>query len=347
MGPSARKVLNLAAAGVTWAALVASGVSMVTGPAAAPPTFDVTTYGASPADAGNDTAGFAKAISAASAVGTPTAPAVVSVPPGVYRLFRLGFKSNVDVKVSSGATVEEYGTSPGPLITWDGVQNVTLEGVGGRFTMNLDPKATGASTAVMGISVLGVTNFTIAHISVIQNQSNLSGGAPDNGHAAFVYRAKSLSTEPTNGLMQDVVEVGGPKGYGPTQITGGRNLTFDSISSDGGTALRIETDGGGVLGVQWVAAHNISCTNGNKAFSLIPHGHPSSNVAVNGVSSNNCEYSFKTASGATNVTITNVVSVAGKTAQLQASGTTSWTIGPTRGCYSNGGGAVLSNVSCN
>src|SRR5690242_7329628 len=81
-----------------------------TTPTTTPPPAGVSPidYGANPADAGDDTAGFQKAIDAAS-----TGDGVVSVPTGTWRVYGLDMKSNVTMQIEAGAVLTEYGASAG------------------------------------------------------------------------------------------------------------------------------------------------------------------------------------------------------------------------------------------
>jgi hypothetical protein len=138
----------------------------------------------------------------------PTGPAgkpqaVVYVPPGTYRLFRLTFRSNIRLEVDAGAVLEQFGginagqnnANAAYLIIWDGtgpgapLQNVSIIGVGNHsggvkdlanpvepgwdinnsFTMDLDPKSTTANQKVGGMQLLNVDGFLIENLFSIQN----------------------------------------------------------------------------------------------------------------------------------------------------------------------------------
>ncbi len=159
---------------------------------------------------GDDTAAFSAAMDAALAnshrvSGGPSGQpqAVVYVPPGTYRLYRLTFKSDVRLEVDAGAVLEQAGgvdagrnKSDAPfLIIWDGtsatvpLRNVSVVGVGthaggvkdlaspvepgwdidNSFTMNLDPKTTNANQKLGAIQLLYVDGFLIQNLFSIQN----------------------------------------------------------------------------------------------------------------------------------------------------------------------------------
>ncbi len=169
---------------------------------------DVRANGARGDGTGDDTGAFLKAqdTALASAVRFPGGPggrpqAVVYVPPGNYRLLRLGFRSDVRMEVDAGATLAQAGgrhidvnNSVPALIVWDGplgkaLENVTLTGVnmssGGRkdlakpvfagwsvepdFTFDLDPATTDANEAVAGLQAINVEGFSIENVYSIQN----------------------------------------------------------------------------------------------------------------------------------------------------------------------------------
>lgn len=312
-------------------------------PSSAATTYSVTHYGAKAVATNNDSTAFTKAIAAASA-----AHGTVTVPAGVWRIYGVKLKSNVTMNFDPGAVVEEYGKTAGPLMTLDGgISNVTLQGVGGRFTLNLDPKATGASSSVMGISVKNVKNFKISNIHIVQNQSNTGGLAPDNVHAAIVYRRMKVGQGPSYGAMANIDTVTAPRGYGPTQITGGDHLTFTNISSDGGEAVRLETDGGGAPGLDTVTVDTASCVNGNAAVAVVPHGATDIHIRFSNITSVSCDYGFKTRGG-TDVALDNAVVTAGSNAQVPTGALNgqAWVWAKSQGCYENDGHATLTNITC-
>jgi hypothetical protein len=159
---------------------------------------------------GDDTAAFAAAMDSALAgshrfaAGPSGQPqAVVYVPPGTYRLYRLTFKSDVRLEVDAGAVLEQAGgieaarnKSDAPfLIIWDGtsatapLRNVSVVGVGthtggvkdlaspvepgwnidNSFTLNLDPKTTNANQKIGAIQLLYVDGFLVQNVFSIQN----------------------------------------------------------------------------------------------------------------------------------------------------------------------------------
>jgi len=171
---------------------------------------DVRAHGARGDGTGDDTGAFLESQDAAlaSAVRFPGGPggrpqAVVYVPPGSYRLLRLGFRSDVRMEVDAGATLAQAGgrridvnNNVPALIVWDGppgkaLENVTLTGVnmssGGRkdlakpvfagwsvepnFTFDLDPATTDANEAVAGLQAINVDGFSIENVYSIQNDS--------------------------------------------------------------------------------------------------------------------------------------------------------------------------------
>jgi hypothetical protein len=190
------------------------------------------------------------------------------------------------------------------------------------------------------VQVLGATDTVFSNIDIRMNADNLGGGSPSNAHAAFVYRALTADAVPTRVTLRNVHATGAPYGYGPTQITGGNDLTFVNVSSDGGEALRLETDGNGILGVHGVTADRITCTNGNAAFTMVAHGAPSDTVHVTNVSATNCYEGSKVRSGPVDdITITGEVVVKGDTAQLPngSDDLGGWHLGPSAGCHINEG----------
>jgi Pectate lyase superfamily protein len=192
--------------GLAQGELVATGTTVTPDPRAT----SVRTTGALGDGVHDDTAAFESAMDSALAgthrfaqgpSGQPQA--VVSVPPGTYRLFRLTFRSNIRLEVDAGAVLEQAGginaaqndANAAYLIIWDGtsatapLQNVSIVGVGSHtggvkdladpvqpgwniansFTMDLDPRTTNASQKVGGMQLLNIDSFLIQNVFSIEN----------------------------------------------------------------------------------------------------------------------------------------------------------------------------------
>lgn len=256
--------------------------------------------------------------------------AVVYVPPGIHRILRLTFPDNVRLEVDAGAVLEQAGGRNAPggksryLIVWDGkdaatpLRNVSLVGVGennggpktqaepvasgwniaNAFTMDLDPATTDSNEKVAGIEMLNVDGFLVQNLFSIQNASAPTTGWPTSAKAVMVLRPRDDSplqapfAQPHNGTVLHHYNIGSPRGYGPNQIGAGDGLRISGVFSQGGTALRLETDatkkkafGGEIRGLR---ADTIEAVDCNRAVSFAPHAQDNYDVAVRGVVARGC-----------------------------------------------------------
>ena len=317
---------------------------------AAPPTFAVTEYGATADDAGNDTAAFQAALDAAAGQGTAANPAIVTAPAGTWRVMGLRLRSNVTLRLAAGAVVRQSGNAPGPMILANEIENARLQGTDGRFVLDLDAAATGGSPNVIGVLVEHATDTAISNIDIRMNADRLDGTAPDNQHAAIIVKAVVTGMLPTRVTLRNVHATGAPYGYGPDQVSAGRDLAFVNVTSDGGSAVRLETDGGVSRGVHGVTVDRPGCTNGNAAFTMVPHGAPSDGVHVTNVSAVNCYEGSKIRSGPlSDITIDGEAVVKGDSAQLPKGHAylQAWVIGASVGCHINEANtATITGATC-
>ena len=223
-------------------------------------------------------------------------------------------------------------SSPAPsLILWNGapgkpLRNVTLTGVGTAtggaksvadpvapgwsittsFTLNLDPQATNANNLVAGIMALNVDGFQITNVFSIQNDFqptvNPTTNAewwPSSRKAALELRARSDSPadksqfyDPHNGTITNWYNVHSPRGYGPDQINSAHNISLSHIFTQGGSALRIETDNSNQIKfgseVRSVFADDVTALNCNRAVAFAPHFQTNVDVHVTHVQASSC-----------------------------------------------------------
>ncbi|MGZ4430461.1 MAG: glycosyl hydrolase family 28-related protein [Gaiellales bacterium] len=331
--------------------------------------FDVTRYGAGGADSAIDTAAFNAAVTAASTVGTPGNPGVVYVPQGTYYVANVMLKSNVTVQVEAGTVLRVASNASGnqPIFylgsTANGrasfIDNVQIVGVNGRFTMDLSNTPT---TRNHGISVLNVRHFTIANIDAIQNDSNPTGGAPSSYVAVIDFHSTPASVlggtlyHPIDGTIENIHVTHAPYSYGATQVTAGEDLRFYDISSSGGIALRMETDGNSDV-LMNVTADNISCDHGHAAVSFSPHDQNNYNIHVTNIHAVSCAEGVRlggatgTGSGGTfvNSSVVGGTVVGGLGAQIP-SPTADWMVGAAQFCVSDSSGSAydvaISGLTC-
>lgn len=259
------------------------------------------------------------------------------------------------------------------------VQNVTLIGVGSAgsagktaiaaaggaalapfdiasdFTMNLDARATDSANYNTGVNMMNVQYFLIENVLSIQNGENQITGTtvawPTSARAVIRMHARPNSPvgtgsylQPKRGVVRDQVNVNSPRGYGPNQVNGANDVTFENIYSNGGTALRLETDGStngqglpkfGAT-VDHLIGRNIVGVNCNRAVSLSPHGQRNGTVDISGVWAYSCNQGVIASLDADmlpgyfgtfdNATVTDVHVVAGAQSQLDSTATL-WVVG--------------------
>jgi hypothetical protein len=355
-------------------------LAAVTGGLAAPAqsaTYNVKNYGAKADGRTNDQAAFTKAIAAAAKAGG----GVVYVPKGTYALRSVYLQSHVDVqieggtvfRVASGAINNEsvfylarQGVYSQQAAAASFVEDVSVEGVNGSFTVDLRAAPTTRNHA---FTVINVKGFAIANMNAMQNNTNRSGRAPTSYSAVLTFQSDRASKltgtlyHPVNGTISNIHVSQAPYGFGATQVTSGSGLTFKNVTSDGGVALRFETDAQYPSRVSAVNASTIGCTNGRAALVLSPHSQKNGDVHVTGITANSCEQGVRIAgdlrssSGGsfTGATVSGVTVRGGSTAQVRDPSATDpslggWMVGHSAKCVNVDSRAhytvKVTNVAC-
>ena len=239
-------------------------------------TFNVRNFGATGNGTSNDTAAFEKAMAEAARVG-----GVVYVPaPGNYRIANVHPPSNTRLQVQAGASLKKYGSDNGPLFDVEGpnettfVNNVHIEGVGGTFTIDLYDA--GSDTA--GIRYRNVRNFSLRNMICIQNNDNPTQEDPSSRKPCISFLPQpagpvnGVYNHAIDGVLENVHSRRSPYSWGLTQITGGENLRFFNISSEGGVPLRLENYSNNWTPMSNIVADGVRCKNGHDAVHMNPHG---------------------------------------------------------------------------
>jgi hypothetical protein len=332
--------------------------------------FNVNSYGAKGDGSSNDSAAFARAIAAASAAGSSGQPGVVYVPRATYALANVSLRSNVTVNVEAGTTMRiAAGATGNSAIFYLGnyasgeaswIDNVTVTGVNGTYTMDV---ARSDAPRGHGFTIKNVRHFEVSNVQGILSNSATSG-LPPSSQAAFVTFHSTPASKlggtlyhPVDGLIKNVSVTNAPYGYGTTQVTAGEALDFENISSTGGIALRMETDGNSDV-LDGVEAHGITCRNGHSAVSFSPHDQDNNDVHVYDVTAVSCSEGVRVAGnpaagdGGTfaNSTVTGATIVHGLFAQNPAGSLGAWRIGPSDDCVNISSTAAykvtMTGVSC-
>jgi Pectate lyase superfamily protein len=329
-------------------------------------TFNVKNYGALGNGSADDSAAFNSAIQAAASA-SPAGDVYVPAP-GTYKIGDVHPKSGVDIKIEHGAVIQKASSGAwndifhlaGPNDTTF-LENVSIQGVNGNFVLDM---SNSPSTGTNGIFLRNVRHFAIKNMDCIQNNSNQLMLSPTSLAPCLMFRGtpagpvNGVYNHPTDGDLVNLHSRYSPFGYGLTQVTSGDNLRFSNISSDGGVALRVETDGNNIYTVDNLSADNVTCTNGHAPVHLVPHYQNNGKLTITNVHSNSCEEGLSilgtTGSFSSASTISGVSVVGGPNAQLRDSDPTndpgSWVVGPSKWCQLWSGGISysvgVSNISC-
>lgn len=290
--------------------------------------INVIDFGATTNDTTNDTVAFERAMAeAAKANGVAYVPA-----PGTYRISSVAPPSNTHLQVQSGAILKKYGTNSGPLFSVQGpndttfAENIHIEGVGGNFMMNLNDA--GQQTA--GISYRNVRHFSLKNMVCRQNWDNHTQEAPSSRRTCLTLLpttqtpTNGVYNHPTDGTFENIHSKESPYGWGLTQLTGGENLRFSNISSEGGVPLRLESFRSNWTPINNIVADGVTCKNGHTAVLVNPHEGTHGTFTVRNVVSNSCQsalslHNESTLEGffASDSTISGVKVVPGNQAQVR------------------------------
>jgi hypothetical protein len=368
-----------------------------------PPTsgaVSVRSFGAVAGDSGDDTRAFQNAIAAASAnrfrAGGPdgSPQGVVSVPAGTYRICAVQVKSNVRVEVDAGAVLllgASGCANPSVFLLAGGVRNFSVVGVGsstaakplavdGRdlshsFTINLNPAVTGATVQQKAISVRWVSDALLENVVTVQNDSRTADGKETSltsKSPAMTFYGEPGSTAAAPRLPQrvrvdNVYNVRSPVSYGAVQMSACVDCDLLHVFSEGGVALRLETDAEEAYYIRTgkhyystvsnVRADDIHGYNGRQAMTFSPHSQVNGTVTATHVLSNSTYSAVRLANVKTSglplgsfsndSSVTGVAVRPGLLAQIQFTG--GWTTGSSWRAVDNSATSFtvrFANVDC-
>jgi len=266
------------------------------------------------------------------------------------------------MKLAAGATgnsaIFYLGSYTSGEASW--IDNVTVTGVNGTYTMDV---ARSTAPRGHGFTVKNVRHFEVSNVQGVLSNSATSGLPPSSQAALMTFHSTPASRlgatlyHPVDGLIKNVSVTNAPYGYGTTQVTAGEDLDFENISSTGGIALRMETDGNSDV-LDGVEAHGISCRNGHAAVSFSPHDQNNGQVHVYDVNAVSCSEGVRvagnpgTGDGGTfaNATVTGATIVSGLFAQNPTGALGAWRIGASDDCLNISSTAAykvtMSGISC-
>lgn len=178
-------------------------------------------------------------------------------------------------------------------------------------------KGNGIGSLQPAIDVVNVNGFLIENVYSEQNNFTPGSNYPTEvirftagiigDKIALAKDAPYTSyNDPRNGTYRNHYNLYAPAGYGPNQFQSGRNIQVNNIFSEGGVALRLETDSagnnlsflglctaqapcysyGGMVGK--ITADNIVCKHGNAALYLAAHGQRNGSFTGTNIKSTDC-----------------------------------------------------------
>ncbi len=208
-------------------------------------------------------------------------------PAGTYHLKFVHLKSNVHLVFHKNAVVKlPPNDNPWGAIFWIGnretVQNVSIRGDGGRFTIDVSDAE--FSEICIVAKVENVKNFLIDNVHVIENYTQ---------QACFVFGRGHNGGYPEGGILKNLDVIDAEFGYGLVQIGLGSKILFKNIQSTGGICLRLEPADRELTGAKDIVGRNITCTNGNSAVMLSPHSSIGGTINVHGVKSVGCSFGVR------------------------------------------------------
>lgn len=221
---------------------------------------------------------------------------------GTYGFTEVTLKSNVHLLIEKDAVLKPIKSISSKKsvdifsIGQDGpVENVSIRGLGGRFTVDLREYT--PTEKVRAIGCGDVTNFLISDMDVQDNFTIFSSiilAPPDTNKKGFVGA--------TNGTIRECSTFHANVGYGLVQIHAAKAVLFENLYSLGGVTMRVECgvrpkNPEQIGGVFDLVGKNIKCENGYLALLLGPHSTPCGVVQVDGIEAISCEFAVKFSSG--------------------------------------------------
>ena len=235
------------------------------------------------------------------------------IPKGIYIFSEIDVPSNTHMQIEAGTiirpikekfkskknqtpkkiTIFSLGKESSKVEKVMKVENASIVGVGGAFTVELHEYQPGITVVRFG----NVENFRVSNMIVRDNLTKFS--ALTFGASGFTGKPHGL---PTNGYISNIKQFGAHYGYGVVQTQAAQNVYFENLSGEGGAVLRLET--GYTLmndkqygGVANLIAKNISCKDGNAAVMISPHSMHNGAVVVDKVHSDGCGFAVRVANG--------------------------------------------------
>jgi hypothetical protein len=191
--------------------------------------------------------------------------------------------SNTRLEVDDGITLVYGWQQNGSMFDLGGLTNVTVTHgrPNGATSSGIDRRrfqidlATGAprGSSRRAFFLIGTSHWTIQWFHTIQSQTTNSAAVVSHG---------TLSQSPSYGIYRHHTNTGSPQGYGPNQLTSLSHVFVGDIWTQGGTALRLETDGL-ASGIHYLYAEGLYGEDGNRTVALTPHCADSDHIVISQV----------------------------------------------------------------
>ena len=220
---------------------------------------------------------------------------------GTYSFTEVEIPSNVHVFVEKGTVLKpvKRGENAKPVFTMGTrgpAQNVSIRGLGGRFSFSLEDFT--KDSKVRCIAAGDVNNFLISDVDVhdvFSVWSSIIFSSPRT-------TKKTGFVGPTGGTIKDCSIFNASIGYGLVQAHAAKSVHFENLYALGGVAMRLEC---GVRpknplqknGLFDITGKNIRCENGYVALLLGPHSTECGVVTVDGIETTSCEFAVKNVGG--------------------------------------------------
>ncbi|MEM6260677.1 MAG: hypothetical protein AAGI37_20710 [Planctomycetota bacterium] len=231
------------------------------------------------------------------------------LPKGVYRFSGIYMRSNVHLLVEAGTIIKPYWPVDTKVVVFnldaerpanrkaarqaerDYIENVSIRGLGGRFTIDYSDRSRKSSEGSRGVLVRMARNFLIADLDVQDNFTVFCGITLTASRS----KAEDVSdwevSRATDGTIRNCRIFNASPGYGMVQLHGARRVHFEDLYAKGGVTLRLET---GALNehtaVHDITAKNIVGQDGRCAVMFGPHSAVNGKVTIENVKSIGCTY---------------------------------------------------------
>lgn len=254
----------------------------------------VADYGAIGTDTLDDSAALQLAIDEMTAL--PDGGRIL-IPAGTFYLNDIRIRSNVHIEVDAGATLKSsaVGTKNSGLFYFGAksgideitpVENASLRGVGGQFTVDFRDAV---NPNLLVVNTKSGKNFLIADFILYDNNTKFSAITVNTGEHNGVYGRSE------NGVIKNITAYNMHYGYGVMQMKAGKNILFKNLWGQGGCTLRLES-GGSIFTapsdmiMEDVYARDIYCEYGRSALMMSPHTRDNGHVDVARVTAVGCSF---------------------------------------------------------